>query len=130
MANRVIHFEIQADDVQRAQDFYKNVLGWEFTQAMTKEEGGMDYFSIRTGQKGEPGINGGLYQRPQEKPLHTFDCTVEVEDIEKVADSILKNGGTITMPKSQIPGVGWFVGALDTEGNRVGFMQPTEWRAE
>ncbi len=63
--NRVIHFEIQADDVARASNFYKNVLGWDITQMMKKEEGGMDYWGIKTGE-GVPGINGGMYQRPAE----------------------------------------------------------------
>jgi len=38
------------------------------------------------------------------------------------------NGGVITKEKDEIPGVGWFAGAKDTEGNRFGLMQATDWQ--
>ena len=131
MASRVIHFEIQADDVERAKKFYENVLGWEVSQMMTAEQGGMDYWGLKTGQDGTPGINGGLYSRSaSDNKLNTYDCTVQVDDLDKAVEAVKKNGGTITRDKSEIPGVGWFASALDTEGNRFGLMQPTEWQAK
>lgn len=129
MANRVIHFEIQADDIDRVSKFYKNVLGWEISPMMPAEEVGMDYWGITTGKSGA-GINGGLYKRPakKEEQFYLYDCTVEVEDIDKAIKDIKANGGTITREKMEIPHVGWFAGAKDTEGNRFGIMQPTEWQ--
>jgi predicted enzyme related to lactoylglutathione lyase len=126
--NRVIHFEIQADNIERASKFYENVLGWKIAQMMKKEDGGMDYFGITTGDS-VPGINGGLYQRGEDK-LYTYDCTIEVPDLDKAVESVKANGGTITKEKMEIPGVGWFAGATDTEGNRLGLMQPTGWKAK
>jgi uncharacterized protein len=130
MANRVIHFEIQADDIQRAKAFYENVFNWEVKQWMKAEEGGMDYWGLVTGPDGKPGINGGLYKRPAENRLATFDCTVQVDDIDKAIEDVKKNGGFIRGEKMEIPGVGWFVGGTDTEGNRFGIMQPTGWVAK
>lgn len=69
MENRVVHFEIQADDVARAKKFYEDVFGWNISQMMTVEQGGMNYWGLRTGSDGTPGINGGLYQRPADKKL-------------------------------------------------------------
>ena len=130
MANRVIHFEIQADEPARAQAFYEKTFGWKVEQMMSKEKGGMmDYWSLTTGANGTPGINGGMYQRT-DAPLHTYDCTIEVADIDAAVEAVKTNGGTITREKGEIPGVGWFVSALDTEGNKVGLMQPTEWQAK
>jgi predicted enzyme related to lactoylglutathione lyase len=126
--NRVIHFEIQADNVERAKKFYESVLGWKIEQIMTKEQGGMDYYGVTTGDS-QPGINGGMYQRGEDK-IYTYDCTVEVADIDKAIADVKANGGTITREKGEIPGVGWFAGAKDTEGNRIGLMQPTEWKAK
>src|SRR5207237_124913 len=125
---RVIHFEIQADDIERAKAFYENALGWKIEQMMTKEQGGMDYWGLTTGPAGTPGINGGMYERGAENVIKTFDCTIQVEDIDAAAEAVKKNGGTITREKSEIPGVGWFVNALDTEGNKFGLMQPTGWQ--
>ncbi len=63
---KVVHFEIHADDVERAKAFYTAVFGWEF------EDWGhvVDsvYWGILTGPDEEPGINGGLLQRPVPTP--------------------------------------------------------------
>lgn len=126
--NRVIHFEIQADNIDRAKQFYESVLGWKIEQIMTKEKGGMDYYGVTTGDSA-PGINGGMYQRGEDK-IYTYDCTVEVADIDKAIADVKANGGTITREKGEIPGVGWFASAKDTEGNRIGLMQPTGWKAK
>jgi uncharacterized protein len=129
MASRVIHFEIQADDIERAGKFYENVFNWEISQMMKAEEGGMDYWGLKTGPDGTPGINGGLYKRGEDK-LFTYDCTIQVDDIDKSIEDVKKNGGSIRGEKMEIPGVGWFVGGTDTEGNRFGLMQPTGWEAK
>jgi predicted enzyme related to lactoylglutathione lyase len=128
--NRVVHFEIQADDVTRAKNFYEKVFGWNISQMMKAEDGGMDYYGLKTGADGTAGINGGLYQRPADNKLYTFDCTIQVADLDKAIDAVKKNGGTLRSEKMEIPGVGWFIGGTDTEGNRFGLMQPTEWQAK
>jgi uncharacterized protein len=127
--NTVIHFEIQADDVERAKKFYENALGWKISQMMKKEEGGMDYWGIETRESG-PGINGGLYLRPTkpEEKFYLYDCTIDVPDLDAAMKAVKDNGGSITKGKMEIPGVGWFAGAKDTEGNRFGLMQPTGWK--
>ena len=126
--NRVIHFEIQADNIERAKKFYEKVLGWKISQAMTKEKGGMDYWMIVTGESG-PGINGGLYKRPEKgDKLYLYDCTIDVPDLDTAMKAVKSNGGTIFKDKMEIAGVGWFAGAKDTEGNRFGLMQPTGWK--
>src|SRR5690348_2443610 len=110
--NRVIHFEIQADDLERAKNFYEKAFGWKVTQVMTKEQGGMDYWSLETGEG--PGINGGMYQRPEGTPRPQslgerhwlFDCTVQVADIDTAVDAVKENGGEILREKSEIPHVG------------------------
>lgn len=130
MSNPVVHFEIQADDIARAKKFYETVFGWKIDQIMTKEKGGMDYWGLKTREDGQPGINGGLYQRPDDEKFYTYDCTIQVPDLDKAIADVKANGGTITREKGEIPGVGWFAGAKDTEGNRMGLMQPTEWKAK
>jgi len=129
MAQRVIHFELQADNIERAKAFYEKCFDWKIEQMMTKEQGGMDYWGLTTGPAGTPGINGGMYQRSPENPLHTYDCTIQVDDIDKAIEMVKANGGIIRKEKMEIPHVGWFAGATDTEGNIFGIMQPTEWKA-
>ncbi len=127
--NRVIHFEIQADDVERAKKFYQEVLGWKINQIMKKEDGGMDYWGVETGENIGHGINGGLYERPEKgEKYFLYDCTVEVADIDAAMKAVKANGGAITREKMEIPKVGFFASAKDTEGNRFGLMQPTDWK--
>ncbi|MBI2120653.1 MAG: VOC family protein [Parcubacteria group bacterium] len=125
--NRVIHFEIQADDVARAQKFYESTFGWKIEEIMKKEDGGMmDYWSITTGDS-VPGINGGLYARPKDpkdgEKFYLYDCTIDVPHLDKAVEAVKMNGGKITKEKMDIPEVGFFARAEDTEGNRFGIMQ-------
>jgi predicted enzyme related to lactoylglutathione lyase len=52
---RVVHFEIAANDPDKAAAFYQEVFGWK----ITKWEGPQEYWLVETGEEGEPGINGG-----------------------------------------------------------------------
>ena len=61
---RPIHFEIHADNPSRAVKFYESLLGWQFT----KWEGPMEYWLIKTGSEGTPGIDGGLVKRMGSPP--------------------------------------------------------------
>jgi hypothetical protein len=135
--NRVIHFEVQADNVERAKQFYEKAFGWKIEKWSGEEEMPMDYWMVMTGEKGKPGIDGGMYQRPKEpeKKFKTFDCTILVEDINQAVEAVKQNGGMIEkMPDGKetmlMKEVGWFARGHDTEGNRFGLMQATEWKPE
>src|SRR5262245_24625789 len=75
---RVVHFEVHAEDPQRAVRFYSGLFGWEFT----KWEGPQDYWLIKTGPGGQAGINGGMVRRhgpgPSEgQAVFGYVCTLE-----------------------------------------------------
>lgn len=125
--NRVVHFEIQADDPKRAMKFYKFVFGWEFPLWMKDPL----YFGVMTApmESREPGINGGLLQRPcpapdPEQGTNAFVCTVQVEDFDEIAKKIEKAGGKVAMPKHALQGIAWQGYFMDTEGNTFGIHQP------
>jgi len=129
ISNRPTHFEIQADDADRAKKFYENSLGWKI-EKNTMPGVDMDYWMVMTGEG--PGINGGLYKRSDAPhKLISFDCTVLVDDIDKVISAIKSNGGKIEpwegKEKWEMKGLGWFSRAVDTEGNIFGLLQATEW---
>ena len=132
MSNRPIHFEIQADDAERAKKFYESALGWKI-EKNTMVDVPMDYWMVMTGEG--PGINGGLYKRSDNpKRINTFDCTIKVDDLDKVIAAIKENGGKIEpwegKEKWEMKGLGWFSRAVDTEGNIFGLLQPTDWKPE
>jgi uncharacterized protein len=120
--HRVIHFEIHADNPPRAVEFYKNLLGWEFT----KWDGPMEYWIVKTGPDGQPGINGGLIKRQgaiDGTAVIAYVCTVDVASVDAAIKKIGTLGGNVVVPKMPIPGLGWLVYAKDTEGNIFGMMQ-------
>ena len=115
--SRPVHFEIPAENPQRAIDFYTNVFGWKFS----KWDGPMDYWIINTGEASEPGINGGLMQRRD--PNQPCVNTVGVTDLDGSVASVIANGGVIAVPRMPVPGVGWLAYCKDTEGHIFGMMQ-------
>ena len=46
-----------------------------------------------------------------------FECSIAVTDVDVIALAVEASGGKIVMPKAAIPGVGWLIKFLDTEGN-------------
>jgi predicted enzyme related to lactoylglutathione lyase len=115
---RPIHFEIPADNPDRAIAFYQSAFGWQFM----KWEGPQPYWLITTGAKGTPGIDGGMM--PRHAPGESTVNTLQVPSLEDAVASVTKHGGKITVPKMPIPGVGWLAYCIDTEGNAFGVLQP------
>jgi hypothetical protein len=125
MSGEVVHFEIPSDDVERARKFYHKTFGWRMTPVPE-----VDYTMVGTTESDENGmpkhpgsINGGLLQR--QAPVKHPVFTIMVDDIDKVAKTIEKNGGKILQKKSPIgDGTMGFVGYFkDSEGNAVGLFQ-------
>jgi predicted enzyme related to lactoylglutathione lyase len=114
---RVIHFEIPADEPQRAISFYESVFGWRFE----RWEGPMEYWLVMTGPQEEPGIDGGL--APRQGSRSGFENTIGVESMDEYLAKIEAQGGKVLRPKTAIPGVGWVAYCQDTEGNTFGLME-------
>ena len=120
--NRVVHFEIHAEDPQRAILFYSTCFFWQFHSWGGPE----DYWLITTGPKEEPGINGGLIRRRgtiDGEAVIAYVCTIEVASLDGQLEKVQQAGGTIALARMPIPGVGWLAYCKDTEGNIFGMMQ-------
>jgi predicted enzyme related to lactoylglutathione lyase len=114
---RVIHFELNADDPERAAQFYRRVFGW----TIDKWDGPEDYWLVTTGPESEPGIGGAITSRMG--PGITTVNTVDVDDLDAALERAGAAGGTVVLPKMIVPGVGFLAYIKDTEGNIVGLMQ-------
>ncbi|MBB6052400.1 VOC family protein [Armatimonas rosea] len=119
--SRVIHFELPAENPERAMAFYSQVFGWQFQ----KWEGPMDYWLVTTGPAEAFGINGGLAAQQPEMPKAPINV-IDVVAIDDAIAAVKAAGGTITMEKHEIPGVGWLAYFTDTEGIVSGLMQPLQ----
>ena len=116
--SRVVHFEIHAENPERAVVFYQAMFGWK----ITKWDGPTEYWLVSTGDTSEPGIDGGLLKR--QDPAQPCVNTITVPDFEKTMGTILSSGGTMCVPKMAVPGVGWLAYFKDLDENIFGVMQP------
>ena len=119
---RVIHFEIVADNPERAMKFYKEVFGWEFN----KWDGPQDYWLVKTGEDSQPGINGGLTPKTNQGSGNTggrITNSIDVPSIDEFSNKISMEGGKVLSPKMPIPGVGYVAICEDTEGISFGIIQ-------
>jgi hypothetical protein len=82
---------------------------------------GMEYWIVTTGTKKEKGINGGLSKKG-ELGMPNMN-TIGVSSADKFAKKIQDKGGKVLLPKTAIPGVGWFATCQDTEGNIFGIIE-------
>ena len=124
--DKVVHFEIPADDLARAKQFYGTIFGWQL-QDMPMP-GGRTYTSVRTVPVDdrqlpkEPGaINGGMMQRS--KDVRSPVIAINVSSVEAYLKKIVAAGGKIVTPTTTIAGMGYYAYAADTEGNVIGLWQ-------
>jgi predicted enzyme related to lactoylglutathione lyase len=124
MPNRIVHFEIEAADRERAKTFYAKAFGWQMEQLGEQMS---NYVVVTTGDPKEPGgINGGIYGTPPgaAKELTGYSCVVGVDNIDQAMQSVKSAGGELMGDKMDIPGIGTFARCKDTEGNIFTLLQP------
>jgi hypothetical protein len=120
MPNAIMHFEIPADDVERAKTFYKRVFGWKIESGPTLP-GADEYFMVMA-KDGEEGINGGLMKRKM--PGQPFTNYVTVSSIDQMLSAANASGARTALPKQEIGGgMGWIAAFLDPENNLIGLHQ-------
>jgi len=123
--NKVVHFEIPADDMARAKKFYQNTFGWrlkdmpemEYVMAMTAETSGDNMMMPK-----EPGaINGGMMKRSD--MVKCPSLAVSVDNIDEAMQKVKKMGGSIVMEKMPVGEMGFMAYFKDTEGNVLSLWQ-------
>ena len=114
--NRVVHFEIPANQPEVLTKFYSDLFGWKFDKAPIP---GPDYWLCDTGT-GE-GINGAVMQRQHpQQPMVNY---VDVASIDAAIAKAVELGGKVALPKMPIPGVGAVACVMDPEGNICGLWE-------
>jgi len=128
--NSVVHFEMPAKDKKRAADFYTKAFGWNMTQ-LGSEMGG--YLLAGTTETDEnqmvktPGtINGGFYDYKDEPGFQYPSVVISVDNLGESIEKVKAEGGEVFGESMDIPGIGLFISIQDTEGNRVGMLQPSK----
>lgn len=127
--DKVVHFEIPADDMARAKKFYTDVFGWQVTDVPQ-----MNYTMVTTvptddqQMPKDPGaINGGMQKR--QGPKDRVVIVVNVASVDEYLKKIEAAGGKIVMPKIHIADMGLYARITDTEGNVIGIWQDLKTNA-
>jgi predicted enzyme related to lactoylglutathione lyase len=116
------HFEMPADDVDRAQKFYKDVFGWEMHKWNNPENPEKDYWYFETkDDNGNTGIGGGMMKR--QSPEHTVTNYITVSAIDEYTSKLEQAGGKVIIPKTKIPDMGFYAVFLDSENNMFGLYE-------
>ena len=121
MDSTIVHFEIPADNPERAVKFYRDMFGWKIDR--WENPAGMEYWIVRTvptdeqGQPTRQGVNGGLMPRmyPAQQPVNY----IAVQSVDEAVARAEKLGAKVMMGKTPVPGMGWFAQLTDPEGNVI-----------
>jgi predicted enzyme related to lactoylglutathione lyase len=124
--DRVVHFEIPAENLERAKKFYSENFGWKLNQ-LGPEMG--NYVLVHTGPTDEQGmpqdrafINGGLMSRDPSASSPVL--VIAVADADQTVEKVKKSGGRLVGEILDIPNVGRYARVQDTEGNVIGVIKP------
>jgi uncharacterized protein len=131
----IVHFEIPADDVERAKKFYNNLFGWKI-EKLHSPRGDSQLTSVATGQpieywiitttndKGNKGVGGGIMKR--QMPEHHVTNYIGVDSVDEYSSKVEKLGGKVFAHKHAVPGMGYFALCSDTENNVFAIWESDE----
>ncbi|HVN74064.1 MAG TPA: VOC family protein [Methanoregula sp.] len=113
----IVHFDVAAEDPERAKKFYAALFGWKFESYPA-----MQYNIITTANlDGTPGVGGGLGKRmvPSQRITNYFG----VASIDTAMKQVKSLGGNVVSEKMAVPAMGYLANCTDTEGNPFGLWE-------
>ncbi|MBU4246516.1 MAG: VOC family protein [Nanoarchaeota archaeon] len=124
--NRVVHFEIPAENVKRAQKFYSDIFGWKINDMPDINYTLRHTAPTDDGERlNEPGaINGGMLKRSN--PINSPVITIDVDNIDETLKTIKEMGGRVIKEKTEFNNRGYSAYFKDTEDNILGLLQARE----
>jgi predicted enzyme related to lactoylglutathione lyase len=115
----IVWFEIPADNVARAKNFYGKLFGWKINKfPMAKP-----YWHIDTGGA-DSSPDGGMMERVC--PGQGITNYILVASVDQSAAKVKKLGGKILMPKTAVPQMGHFIICQDTEKNAFALWETSK----
>ena len=119
----IVYFQIPADDIERSKKFYNQLFGWKIDksrEANTPE--GMENWSITTtDHNGKEALGGGMSKR--QMPQQQITNFIDVKSVDEYSSKAERLGGKVVVPKTAIPGMGYYAVCLDTENNSFGIFE-------
>jgi predicted enzyme related to lactoylglutathione lyase len=128
--DKVMHFELPADDKKRSSEFYETMFGWKIQDTPVKMGGGETTYTsatttetdTKTMMPTEPGaINGAIVERSRD--VKSPVITINVDSIENHLDKVEERGGKVVEGKQEVENMGWYAYVEDPAGNVIGLWE-------
>jgi len=114
----IVHFDLPAEDLERAKTFYSSLFGWTFELA----PGWTDFYLITTtAEDGSPGVGGGMGKRGV--PDQRIANYIGVPSVDACLADVTRLGGKVVLQKTAVPKFGYLAICEDTEGNPFGLWE-------
>lgn len=107
------HIEWGSTDLERTKTFLSGLFGWKF------EAFGADYLVFSTPE----GPGGGIMKVEKVKAGESPYVYILVDEIEPYLNKARELGGSVAVPSTEIPNVGWFAHIKDPDGNIFGLFK-------
>lgn len=104
--NSIVHVEFHSNAPEKTRSFLKNVFGWKFQDMPGPEP----YIMFDA-----PSAPGGGIAQAGNIPAGVLNYIL-TPDIENTLPKISSAGGAVMMPRTEIPGFGWFAVFQDPTG--------------
>jgi predicted enzyme related to lactoylglutathione lyase len=106
----IVHFEISANDPAKASKFYHDVFDWKI-----EVDPKFNYYQFTS----EGGPGGGFVTVPDQAKAGEVVAYLHTDDIDASLKKVEQAGGKVLVPKTEIPGIGWFGQFTDPTGNKM-----------
>jgi len=115
MGNMLVHWELMVSDPEKSKAFYGKVFDWQFDDTSMPGYTGIEV--------GEEGRGGGLMQRPPDAPANALNTYFGVDDVEATLAKAAAAGAKVVVPKTEVPGIGYWAMFADPDGIPIGIFQ-------
>jgi predicted enzyme related to lactoylglutathione lyase len=122
----IVYFQIPSDDIERSKKFYNQLFGWKIDKSPKSNtlEGMENWTVTTTDDKGNQALGGGMSKRAM--PQQQISNFIDAKSVDEYSSKAEKLGGKVVVPKTVVPGMGYYAVCVDTENNSFGIFEPTE----
>ncbi len=122
----IAYFQIPSDDIERSKEFYNQLFGWKIDKfSESNTPGGMENWTVTTtDDKGNKALGGGMSKR--QMPQQQITNFIDVKSVGEYSSKVEKLGGKVVVPKTAVPGMGYYAVCVDTENNSFGIFESNE----
>lgn len=110
-SHAVAHIEFSANNPEAASKFYAELFGWKIAGFPE-----FNYFTFEA----KPGPGGGFPKVGENTKAGDVIVYIDTDDIPASLARAESLGAKTLVPKTAIPGIGWYALFTDPTGNQVG----------